>query len=279
MSEVLESLKNWFVGRGRVVVAFSGGVDSSLVTKIAHLVLDGNAVAVTAYSPSMSESELGNARDVAYEIGIRHLIVCTKEFVNPRYIVNLPDRCYFCKKELSVELVRLASDMGYNTIVDGTNAEDLKGHRPGAAATREGGILSPLAELNIGKEAARELSRSVGLSTSDKPAMACLSSRIEYGQRITVEDLRRVSEAERLVRKVTSAQQIRVRVHGSLARIELSREERSLFFDEEILDTVHAYLNSLGFTYVTFDLLGYRSGSMLGRLVEKTPMEDGTHPV
>lgn len=276
MSETLESLKNWFEGKGRVVVAFSGGVDSSLVAKVAHLVLNGSTVAVTAYSPSMTESELRNARDVAYEIGIRHLIVSTKEFNNPSYLENLPDRCYFCKKELSAELARLASDIGYRTLVDGINADDVKGHRPGAAATREAGIFSPLVDLNINKETVREISRTLGLSTSEKPAMACLSSRIEYGQKITVEDLTRVAEAEKFVRKVTDARQLRVRVHGSLARIELGREERSLFFDEEILDAVHAYLSSLGFSYVTFDLLGYKSGSMLTSMVRKAPPANET---
>ncbi len=256
-------------GFGRVIVAFSGGIDSTLVAYLAKLALDENATAVTADSPSLSSSELEETKRLAEHIAVRHMVIQTEELDDPRYVSNPANRCYFCKKELSEKLKGLASDLGVSVIVDGTNADDLRGHRPGAAALAEGGVRRPLAEVGMTKPEVRELARLLGLPNFDKPSMPCLSSRIQYGQLITPERLQRVEKSENLIRSLTGVKELRVRDHGNLARIEVSPKERKLFFSEELLETVGKALRELGFTYVCFDLFGYRSGSMNEPLISE----------
>lgn len=245
-----------------VIVALSGGVDSSLVAAAAKVALGDRALAVTADSPTLPPGELDEAEKVADAIGITHEVIRINELGDPDFARNPTNRCYYCKKGLSAHLKALAAERGVRAIVDGTNADDLKGHRPGAAALAEADVHSPLARLGFTKGEVRQLARWLGLPTHDKPATACLSSRIAYGQEITLERLSRVGEAEAFIKSLTGARQVRVRDHGEIARIEVAPEERKCFFDEGTMEKVAEKLKSLGFTYVALDLVGYRTGSM-----------------
>ena len=265
MSEVVEKLKS----KGSVLVAMSGGVDSSLVALLSKKALGSKAIAVTADSMTLPSGELQEAKRLAEEIGIEHIIIKVDETSNPNFVSNPPNRCYYCKKELILKLKDIARDRRMETIVDGTNADDMKVHRPGALALAESGVYSPLADAGLGKEDVRTLARMLGLPNADKPSMACLGSRFPYGEEITKDKLHLVAEAERLVRELTGVRELRVRVHGNLARIEVGREERGLLFDQGLMEVIAKKLKSLGFVYVTMDLLGYRSGSMDEVLKEK----------
>jgi uncharacterized protein len=256
-------------GFGNVLVAFSGGIDSTLVARLAKLAVGENAVAVTANSPSLPASELEEATKLAEEIGIRHMVVRTEELDDPKYVSNPANRCYFCKKELSEKLKQVAADLGASVIVDGTNADDLLGHRPGAAALAEEGVRRPLSEVGMTKPEVREMSRILGLPNFDKPSMPCLSSRIQYGQLITPERLQRVEKSENFIRQLTGVKELRVRDHGNIARIEVGMSERKLFFDEALLETIGNALRDYGFGYVSLDLLGYRAGSMNDALISQ----------
>jgi uncharacterized protein len=255
---ILEELS----GFRSVVVAFSGGVDSTLVAYLAKLAVSDEAIAVTADSPSLPSSELEEARLLAEKIGLKQIVVHTDELEDPNYASNPVNRCYFCKKELSQKLKQLATKLNVPLIVDGTNADDLTGHRPGAAALSEEGVRRPLADVGMTKAEVRELASLFGLPNFDKPSMPCLSSRVQYGQLITPERLLRIERSEAFIRSLVRVKELRVRDHGNLARIEVGRGERSLLFDEELLDGITAGLRELGFLYVAFDLAGYRSGSM-----------------
>lgn len=248
-------------GFGRVIVV-SGGVDSTLVAYLSKLALGENEIAVTADSPSLPSSELKEAKRLASFIGIRHMIIRTEELDDPNYVSNPANRCYFCKKELSKKLLQLAHDLKVSVILDGTNAEDLMGHRPGAAALSEQGVREPLSQAGMTKADVRELSRLVGLPNSEKPSSPCLSSRVQYGLVITPERLLRIERSENFIRSLTGVKELRVRDHGNLARIEVGRSERHLFSDEELLSEIGNALHEFGFVYVCLDLLGYRSGSM-----------------
>jgi uncharacterized protein len=274
-SELLEKqahILNELQHYGSVLVAFSGGIDSALVASLAKMVLGEKALAVTADSPSIPASELKEAKRLASKIGIRHIVIKTNELEDPNYLANPANRCYFCKKELAGKLTELAQSLGGYTVVDGTNAEDLKGHRPGAAALLEEGVQRPLAEAGLTKAEVRILAKHLGLPNHDKPSTPCLSSRVAYGEVITPERLLRIDRAEQVIRSLTGVRELRVRDHGSVARIEVGPKERRLFFNEELLDRISKSLRELGFAYVALDLSGYRSGSMSDAL---SPMRNG----
>ncbi|MCP8305285.1 MAG: ATP-dependent sacrificial sulfur transferase LarE [archaeon] len=257
-----DDLVNFFKDKGKVLVAFSGGVDSSVVTAVAKTILGSGVVAVTASSITLPPWELENSKQIAEVIGVKHIIVKIDELENSLITENPPDRCYYCKKELIVILKKVAMEEGARVIVDGTNADDLKGHRPGALALKEEGVYSPLALAGLTKREVREIAIHLKLPNADKPSMACLASRFPYGQRMTYEGIKRVAGAEKYIMDLVKARQVRVRDHNNIARIELGRNERKLLYNEDLMDKVVKKLKSLGFNYVTMDLQGYRSGSM-----------------
>jgi len=259
---LINKLLDWFKGKNGVLVAFSGGVDSTLVAYAAHRVLGDRALAVTADSVTLPPGELEEAVKTANLIGIRHRIVKVNELNEPEFANNPPDRCYYCKRSLLRTLSKIAETEGLELLVDGSNADDYRDFRPGLKALREFKVRSPLAELGFTKNDVRFVSRSIGLPTADKPSMACLASRIPYGMKITYDKLRRVSEAEDYIKKLTGVKQIRVRDHDTIARIEVGRDERKMFFNEELMDSIWAKLRSLGYVYVALDLYGYKSGSL-----------------
>lgn len=252
-------LVEWFRNKDSVLVAFSGGVDSAVVARAALEALGPRAVAATASSATMPSWELENAKKVAREMGITHEVFPEDEFRTPGFAENSPERCYHCRKGLIRGLRRVARSHGIRCIVDGANADDAKQHRPGMRAMRENGVRSPLLELGIGKEEVRRIARYFNLSVSEKPSMACLASRVPYGERITREKLRRIERAEAFMRSL-GFRELRVRHHGGIARIEVGRDElqRVLLHRERIVGR----LKEIGFTYVALDLEGYRSGSM-----------------
>jgi len=241
------------------IVAFSGGVDSSLVARLCYDVLGDKALAVTARSETYPHYELENAKKVAREIGITHLIIDTKELDIPGFSTNPPNRCYFCKSELFERLKGLAQEEGYKHVLDGANADDSQDYRPGSQAASELGVRSPLKEVGLTKEEIRTLSKELGLSTWDKPSYACMSSRFPYGQEITTGKLQMVSLAEDFLRSL-GLRQFRLRHHEDVARLEVSQEEIPLAVERR--DAIVKKCKELGYTYVTLDLQGYRTGSM-----------------
>lgn len=254
-------------GANGVVVAFSGGVDSSTLAAISHKILGEKAVAVTATSITYTPEELEIAKATAKEIGIKHIVVETNELLNEKFCANPQNRCYYCKKELLEQLRKTANTLGFEAVFEGTNFSDLKGHRPGFDAVKEmKNVFSPLVEAEITKPEIRNLASKLGLSTRDRLAQPCLATRIPYNERITKEKLDRIFRAEKLVKELTGVKQLRVRDHNGLARIEVGKEERKLFFEIGCLDKIAEDLRRLGFKYVTFDLEGYLSGSMLRQL-------------
>lgn len=268
LDEKYEKLRRFIEEKGRdgSIIALSGGVDSSTLAAICYDVLREKAVAVTAKSPTYPPEEMDEAKKMAKEIGIEHYVVETHELSNEDFIRNPEDRCYYCKKELLEGFQDLAQRLGLKTIFEGTNLSDLSGHRPGFRAVKEGkNVFSPWAEKEFRKEEIRALAQKLGLSVYDKPALACLASRIPFGERITEEKLNRVGRAEQLVRRIGGVRQLRVRDHNGLARIEVGRDERSILFNVGIIDKIVEELKQLGFKFVTMDLEGYRMGSMLAQ--------------
>jgi len=261
LKEKLEQLKAIFGGTEQALIAYSGGVDSTLVAKIAYDVLGDRALAVTAISPSLLPEELEDAKIQAATIGIPHKIVQTHEMENPNYTSNPVNRCYFCKSELHDTLKPLAIKLGYPYVVDGVNADDLHDYRPGIQAAKERGARSPLAEVGVTKAEVRQLSQKLGLPWWDKPAQPCLSSRFPYGEEITVAKLQRVGRAEIYLRNL-GLKNLRVRSEGDTARIELPPEEIKEFVLTTDLQSVVSAFQELGFVYVTLDLEGYRSGKL-----------------
>jgi len=261
LTEKLEQLKALFGEMEQALIAYSGGVDSTLVAKIAYDVLGSRALAVTAVSPSLLPEELEDAKIQAATIGIPHQIVQTHEMENPNYTSNPVNRCYFCKSELHDTLKPLATKLGYPYVVDGVNADDLDDYRPGIQAAKERGARSPLAEISITKVEVRQLSQQLGLSWWNKPAQPCLSSRFPYGEEITVAKLQRVGRAEIYLRKL-GLDNLRVRSEGETARIELPPEQIKEFVLTIDLTSVVSAFQELGFVYVTLDLEGYRSGKL-----------------
>jgi pyridinium-3,5-biscarboxylic acid mononucleotide sulfurtransferase len=261
LTEKLEQLRTLFREMEQALIAYSGGIDSTLVAKIAYDVLGDRAMAVTAVSPSLLPEELEDAILQAATIGISHQIVQTHEMSNPNYTSNPVNRCYFCKSELHDTLKPLALELGYPYVVDGVNADDLHDYRPGIRAAKERGARSPLAEVNISKVEVRQLSQQLSLPWWDKPAQPCLSSRFPYGEEITVAKLQRVGRAEIYLRKL-GLKNLRVRSDGDTARIELSPEQIKEFVLTTDLPTIVSAFQNLGFLYVTLDLEGYRSGKL-----------------
>jgi uncharacterized protein len=263
---------------GSAVIALSGGVDSALLAQAAHQALGERAIAMTADSPSLPRRELEEARRLARQIGIRHVVFKSHEMDDPRYTANPVDRCYFCKQETFSEMEGQARQLGFTTICYGENIDDNSDHRPGANAAREYGVRSPLKEAGLGKAEIRQLAQRFDLPVWDKPAAACLSSRFPYGTAITAEKLSQVEEAEDFLWELGFSQ-YRVRHHGDMARIEVAEPEMSRLLAQA--GAIVERLRQLGFAYVTMDLAGYRRGSLneparAAGLIQLAALDGGT---
>ena len=246
---------------GSVVVAYSGGVDSAFLAVEAHATLGDRALAVTADSPSIPRSELESAKSLAQQFGFQHRVIDTFETHDPRYQENNPQRCFFCKGELYSRLLPIAEQEGFAWVANGTNSDDLGDFRPGLNAAQRSNVRSPLCEAELTKQEIRQLSRDLGLPTWDKPAMACLASRVPYGSKVTVEVLAQIEAAEDYLRSL-GIRDLRVRHHDRIARIEVDGRGISLLAQQDVRRDLVRHFRTLGYTYVTLDLEGFRSGSL-----------------
>ena len=275
LEKKLRELEEIISPYGSALVAFSGGVDSSLALAIAARALPrGRVLAVTSNNETYLSSELDLARGFAASLGVEHLVVNTRELDDPNYASNPANRCYFCKSTLYSDLAKIAAERGYSRVVDGANKDDEGDYRPGRKAAKELGVVSPLSLAGMGKTEVREVAKYLGLPSWDKPALACLSSRFPYGQEITPEKLAQVARAEEFLRS-RGYGQVRVRHHGEIARLEVGPEEMERAFEER--EEISAELKAAGFLYVTLDLVGYTPGSLNAAL--KQPGKRKTLPV
>jgi pyridinium-3,5-biscarboxylic acid mononucleotide sulfurtransferase len=273
LTQKQKALENHLIDLGRVVVAFSGGADSALVLAMSQKALGNeNVLAVTAESESLAERELLGAQKVAAEIGVEHLILRTHEMDSPQYRANPVNRCYHCKSELYSRLQAIAEKRNFTHMINGINQDDLGDHRPGITAAREFGVLSPLSKAGFDKNDVRELSRQLGLTTSEKPAMPCLSSRVPYGESISPEKLAMIEQAEDLLLSLGFTQ-LRVRHHGEIARIELLKEDLPKILADSVAEIVQQRFKQIGFKYVTLDIEGFRSGRLNEGLIKQESIE------
>jgi uncharacterized protein len=263
LAEKRDRLLELLAGYGRVAVAFSAGVDSTLVAKAAQLACGDKAVAVTGVSSSLASGEADEATELAAAIGIRHQVIETREFEDPNYLRNASNRCYFCKTELYTQLAGRLAELEVDVICNGANVDDAGDHRPGMQAAHEHSVRSPLLEAGLNKDDVRALARHWSLPVWDKPATPCLSSRIAYGVEVTEERVRRIDQAEQFLRSEFGVREFRVRLEANdLARLELPLESLTRFVEPGVPERVSHRLHELGFKYVTLDLDGFRSGSM-----------------
>jgi uncharacterized protein len=261
VEENLEQLKKTLREMGTVLIAYSGGVDSSFLAVTAHEVLGQNSLAVFASSPVAPPMEKEAAESLAHQFGLRFRIIESNEMANPDFVANPPERCYYCKRELFSELKPIALAEGLKWVADGTNADDLSDYRPGRKASAEAGIRSPLLEVGLTKAEIRQLSRTQGLPTWDRPASPCLASRIPYGIPVTAETLNKIAQGEKYLHNL-GLRQVRLRHHGDIARIELDQPDMAKIIKTDIRQGIIEHFKALGYKYVTLDLTGYRTGSL-----------------
>ena len=279
LDDKLAHLDEVLRGLGRVLIGYSGGVDSALLVVAAHRILGDNAIAVTADSESYAEGELEQAADIVRQFGVRHEVVKTRELDNPDYVSNPVNRCYFCKTELFVHMEELATKLQIDNMLYGHNVDDVGDFRPGATAAREHGVRAPLQEAGFTKADVRELAKRWDIPVWNRPAMACLSSRFPYGTPVTSEGLRRVDRAEKILRAQGFGSHIRVRHHDDVARIELPADDlERLLSDADLRNFLATALSDLGYQRVTADLRGFRSGS-LNEVLKKDAPENAASAV
>jgi len=263
----LEILQDIIRKMEKLAVAFSGGVDSTFLLRVAHDVLGENVIAVTAKSSTYPEREFAEASEFIGKLGVKHIVIVSEELEIEGFSSNPVNRCYYCKKELFSKIRDIATELGIKYVADGSNIDDLGDYRPGMIAVKELSVVSPLQEAEMTKEDIRQLSKDMGLPTWNKQSFACLASRFPYGNEITLEKLGMVDEAEQYMLDL-GFRQLRVRHHGDVARIEVSPEERAKFFDLQLMDRVYARFKEIGYRYVALDLKGYRTGSMNEAIVK-----------
>jgi len=269
----LERLKMILREYGSIAIAFSGGTDSTFLLKVAHDVLGENAIAITARSSVNPEWEYIETLQFTKNLGIEHIVIDINITDIEAFRKNPENRCYFCKKEIFTRIQKAARDHGISNVADGSNVDDLDDYRPGMLALKELGVYSPLREAGFTKKEVREASKEMGLPTWDKPAFACLASRIPYGDEITKEKLKMIEQAEEYLFSL-GFRQLRVRHHRDLARIEVAPEDRSKFFDKAFMDMVNAKFKEIGYKYTALDLAGYRMGSLNESVLGKDSVSD-----